>query len=60
MEDKPGGLQPAQFNEMSFCRWKPKYGGMEITEAKQLRELEPENTLIQRAPVEAGSGKPTT
>jgi len=31
-------------SEQSFYRWKAKFGGMEVSEAKRLRELERENS----------------
>jgi putative transposase len=34
--------------ENTICRWKSKYGGMEISEAKRLRELEQENARFKR------------
>ena len=30
--------------EQTFYRWRRKYGGMEVSEAKKLRELERENS----------------
>jgi len=35
-------------SEQSFYRWKAKYGGMEVSEAKRLKELERENTELKR------------
>lgn len=35
-------------SEQSFYRWKAKFGGMEVSEAKRLRELERENTELKR------------
>lgn len=32
----------------TFYRWKSKYGGMEVSEAKRLRELEAENAKLKR------------
>ena len=32
----------------TFYRWKSKFGGMEVSEAKRLRELEGENTKLKR------------
>jgi len=32
----------------SIYRWKSKYGGMEVSEAKRLRELETENSRLKR------------
>lgn len=41
------------FSEQSFYRWKAKYGGMEVSEAKRLRELESENARLKRLLAEA-------
>jgi putative transposase len=35
-------------SEQSFYRWKAKYGGMEVSEAKRLRELERENAELKK------------
>jgi putative transposase len=32
----------------TFYRWKSKYGGMEVSDAKRLRELEDENRRLKR------------
>ena len=32
----------------TFYRWKSVYGGMEVSEAKRLRELEAENSKLKR------------
>ena len=32
----------------TFYRWKKKYGGMEIAEAKRLKALEKENTELKK------------
>ena len=34
--------------ENTIYRWKSKYGGMEVSEAKRLRELEAENSKLKR------------
>jgi putative transposase len=34
--------------ETTFYRWRQKYGGMEVSEAKRLRELEQENGRLKR------------
>ena len=39
--------------ENTLYRWKSKYGGMEVSEAKRLRELEVENTRLKRLLAEA-------
>lgn len=35
-------------SEWSFYRWRKKYGGMEKSDAKQLKELEKENARLKR------------
>lgn len=37
----------------TFYRWKSKYGGMEASEAKRLRELELENARLKKLLAEA-------
>ena len=37
----------------SFYKWRSKYGGMDATEAKRLRELELENGKLKRLLAEA-------
>ena len=39
--------------EQTFYRWRSKYGGMKISEAKKLRELEGENRKIKQLLAEA-------
>ena len=34
--------------EQTFYRWRRKYGGLEVSEAKKLRELERENGELKR------------
>ena len=40
-------------SEQSFYRWKSKYGDMEVSEAKRLRELETENARLKKLLAEA-------
>ena len=35
-------------SEQTFYRWKSKYGGMTVSEAKLLRELEAENRKLKQ------------
>ena len=35
-------------SEATFYKWKAKYGGLEVSEAKQLRALEDENAKLKR------------
>jgi putative transposase len=39
--------------ENTVYRWKAKFGGMEVSEAKRLRELEAENLKLKRLLAEA-------
>jgi putative transposase len=34
--------------ETTFYRWKSKYGGMEVSEAKRLKQLEDENRRLKQ------------
>ena len=36
------------FSDASFYKWRSKYGGMDASEAKRLRELELENGKLKR------------
>ena len=36
------------FSDASFYLWRKKYGGMSVSEAKRLRELEAENTKLKK------------
>jgi putative transposase len=35
-------------SDASIYKWKAKFGGMEVTEARRLRSLEDENTKLKR------------
>ena len=35
-------------SEQSFYRWKSKFGGMQVSEVKRLKELEVENTELKK------------
>ena len=41
------------FSEQSLHRWKSKFGGMEVSETKRLRDLEAENAPLQKLLAEA-------
>ena len=34
-------------SEQTFYRWKSKYGGMDVSEAKRLKQLEEENRRLE-------------
>lgn len=54
LKEAEAGMQIAEVcrkhgvSEQSFYRWKAKYGGMEISEAKRLRQLEDENSRLKK------------
>jgi putative transposase len=35
-------------SEQTYYRWKSKYGGMDVSDAKRLKELETENNRLKR------------
>ena len=37
------------FSEASFYLWRNKFGGMSVSDAKRLKELEGENTRLKRS-----------
>ena len=41
------------FSAASFYKWRAKYGGMNVSEAKQLKELESENGKLKKLLAEA-------
>ena len=36
-------------SEVSYYRWRKEYGGLNVSQAKRLKELERENTRLRRA-----------
>jgi putative transposase len=40
-------------SEATFYKWKAKFGGMEVSEARRLRQLETENTRLKKLLAEA-------
>ncbi|MGC6566146.1 MAG: transposase, partial [Akkermansiaceae bacterium] len=41
-------IRQAEITEQTFYRWKNKFGGMEVSDAKKLRSLEEENRRLKR------------
>ena len=41
-----------EISDATYYQWKSKYGGMEVSEAKRLRELEDENGKLKRITVQ--------
>lgn len=43
----------AGFSDATFYKWRARFGGMEVADAKKLRELEQENAKLKRLLAEA-------
>ena len=41
------------FSEATFYKWRSKFGGMEVADAKRLRDLEAENAKLKKLLAEA-------
>ena len=41
------------FSEPTFYKWRAKYGGMDVPDARRLRELEAENNKLKKLLAEA-------
>lgn len=54
LKDQEGGLKVSDIcrslgiSEATFYQWKNKYGGMEASDVKRLKELEEENSKLKR------------
>lgn len=46
-------VQALEVSEQTYYRWKSKYGGMQVAEAKRLKELEVENARLKKLLAEA-------
>ena len=61
--DLAGGLTVGQVcqklgvSEPTFHRWRHQYGGMKLTDAKRLKELEAENDRLKRLVAELSLDK---
>ena len=40
-------IRQHNISEQTFYRWKSKYGGMEVSEARRLKQLEDENRRLK-------------
>ena len=43
-----GGCRAAEISEQSYYRWRKEYGGMGMTQVKQLKALKRENQQLKR------------
>jgi putative transposase len=41
------------FSRSTFYKWRSKFGGMEVSDASRLRDLESENTKLKKLLAEA-------
>lgn len=54
LQEQEGGMKVAEIcrslgiSEATFYQWKSKYGGMEASEVKRLKELEEEHSKLKR------------
>ena len=54
LKEVDAGAKPADvcrrlgITEQTFYRWKAKFGGMDVSDAKRLRQLEDENNRLKR------------
>ena len=52
--DGDGGFVPRhEISSATFYKWKSKYGGLEVSEARRLRALEDENAKLKKLLAEA-------
>ena len=42
-----------RFSDATFYKWRAKFGGMDVSEARRLRELEAENAKLKHLLAEA-------
>ena len=50
-------VQKLGVSEQTFYRWRQRYGGMQVDEAKRLKELEAENARLKRLVAELALDK---
>jgi len=59
LKEHAAGLTAAELcrkhgiSDVTFYKWRSKYGGMEVSEAKRLKALEDENAKLKRLLAEA-------
>jgi putative transposase len=45
----PEVVKAIGISEVSYYRWRKEYGGMDVSQAKRLKELEQENARLRKA-----------
>ena len=46
-------MPPARDQQRTFYKWKAKYGGLEVSDARRLKALEDENAKLKKLLAEA-------
>jgi putative transposase len=46
--DRPSLLRKYEISEWTFYRWRKRFGGLQLPEAKRLKQLEDENSRLKR------------
>ena len=49
----PESCRSGGFSQATFYKWRAKFGGMQVSEAQRLRELESENAKLKKLLAEA-------
>ncbi len=44
------------FSDATFYKWRARFGGMDVSDARRLKALEAENTKLKRLQAEAHPG----
>ena len=44
-------------SEVTYYRWRQEYGGLSVSQARRLKELEKENTRLRKAVADLALGK---
>ena len=44
----PGLCRKHGISDATFCKWRSKYGGMEVSDARKLKGLEEENARLKK------------
>ena len=44
----PGACREAGISQQSYYRWRKEYGGLELDQAKRMKDLERENVRLKR------------
>lgn len=66
LKEGEAGLKPAELcrkhgiSEATYYNWKAKFGGMTVSDAQRLKELEHENNKLKRHAVGKGSTMPVS